>query len=161
MDATITVDTMFVTGSGETVSFSDVMMRIKKYLEGVDDYSIDVGSDSHTTDRTKVITAIAVREVGKGGIFFHTCFVYPKMRGLHERIYKETELSIEAAQCMVKAFLDNDMAYTLSIHSDVGNNGKTRELIREIIGYVTGSGFNCLIKPDGYVACAIADKYSK
>jgi hypothetical protein len=43
----------------------------------------------------------------------------------------------------------------------VGKVGETKELIREIVGMVTGSGFEARIKPDSYGASKVADKYTK
>ena len=49
----------------------------------------------------------------------------------------------------------------VEIHLDVGKNGPTGELIREVVGMVTGSGFDAKIKPDSYGASTVADKYTK
>jgi predicted RNase H-related nuclease YkuK (DUF458 family) len=49
----------------------------------------------------------------------------------------------------------------LEIHLDVGQEGATKSLIREVVGMVTGSGFDAKIKPESYGASAVADKYTK
>ena len=49
----------------------------------------------------------------------------------------------------------------VEIHLDVGTHGETRELVKEIIGMVTGSGFDAKIKPDACGASKVADKYTK
>jgi predicted RNase H-related nuclease YkuK (DUF458 family) len=49
----------------------------------------------------------------------------------------------------------------LEIHLDIGPDGETRDLIREIVGMVMGSGFNAKIKPDAYAASSVADRYTK
>ena len=50
-----------------------------------------------------------------------------------------------------------------SIHIDAGysEHGKTKELIPELIGWVTAMGFEAKVKPESYVASGIADKISK
>ncbi|HYH03936.1 MAG TPA: ribonuclease H-like YkuK family protein, partial [Bacillota bacterium] len=40
-------------------------------------------------------------------------------------------------------------------------NGKTKEIIRDVIGMITGSGFGAIIKPDSYGASKVADRYTK
>jgi predicted RNase H-related nuclease YkuK (DUF458 family) len=49
----------------------------------------------------------------------------------------------------------------IEIHLDVGEQGKTKEIVREVVGMVTGSGFDARIKPESYGASSVADKYTK
>jgi predicted RNase H-related nuclease YkuK (DUF458 family) len=44
---------------------------------------------------------------------------------------------------------------------DVGTRGDTRDLIREMVGMVAGSGYDALIKPDSFGATKVADKFTK
>ena len=56
---------------------------------------------------------------------------------------------------------DSAQDFDVEIHLDVGNNGATKTLIKEVVGMVVGSGFNARIKPDSYGASSVADKYTK
>ena len=49
------------------------------------------------------------------------------------------------------------------IRDDAGNsrNGKTRELIPELVGWIKACGYDCSVKPDSFVASTIADRLSK
>ena len=161
MSTYITPATKLITGSGELVLLSDVIERIESFLEDGYDYSIDVGTDSQTNSTTKFVTAIVIHKRGKGGIFFYCPYVCDKIHTLRDRIYMETTLSISCATGLLELFLDNDILRDISIHCDVGPNGKTKEMIREIVGYVTASGFDCRIKPEGIAACTVADRFSK
>lgn len=49
----------------------------------------------------------------------------------------------------------------LEIHLDIGQNGQTKEMIRDIVGMITGSGFDAKIKPYSCGASTVADKYTK
>ncbi len=49
--------------------------------------------------------------------------------------------------------------YDFQIHIDVGQNGPTRDMIKEVVGMVRGNGFKAKIKPESYAASSIADKY--
>jgi predicted RNase H-related nuclease YkuK (DUF458 family) len=50
--------------------------------------------------------------------------------------------------------------YNLEIHVDVGEHGATREMIKEVVGMVTGNGFVAKTKPDAYAASYVADKHT-
>ena len=161
MDSIFTHEINFITGSGDAVLFPDIAGRVATFLEGCDDYAIEVGTDSQTGSVTKFVTAVVVHRRGKGGIFFYFPLICKKMPQLRDRIYMETGLSISCAVGLLESFLDNDTMYDIVIHCDIGPNGKTRELIREITGYVTASGFDCKVKPEGTAACTVADRFSK
>jgi len=161
MSLIITRGTRFMTGSFEPIYLSDIVGRIEKFLCDADDYSIDIGTDSQKSSKTKFVTAIAVHKVGKGGIFFYHPIVDETRQSMQSRIYMETAMSINCATELLDLFVENDVMRNISIHCDVGHNGKTREMIREIVGYVTSSGFDCKIKPEAVVACTIADRFSK
>jgi hypothetical protein len=157
----MTPATKFLSGSGEWVSLSDMVTRINLFLGDIEEYSLEVGTDSQTNGQTKFVTAIVVHKSGKGGIFFYHPHITKKIHVLSERIYTETALSINCATLLLEMFLEMDILREITIHCDVGSKGKTRELIREIVGYVTASGFDCKIKPEATTACTVADKFSK
>ena len=161
MEKIFTPDTKMVTGAGEVLTLEEAVQRTKNFIGDHEEFTIEVGSDSHNRDVTRVITAVVIHKIGKGGIFFHKATTYPKMKSLRDKIYTETALSVECAQVLYEIFMDNDMFYTITIHSDIGHNGKTKDLIKEITGYVVAFGFDCYIKPDSIAASIIADKYSK
>ena len=77
--------------------------------------------------------------------------------------YRSDELAKEMLANIIgeKSFDIDDIDVHFQIHCDIGKSGKTRELIKEIVGWVTSEGYDCLIKPDSYAANSIADKYSK
>ena len=59
-----------------------------------------------------------------------------------------------------KSLNGNSPKYNLEIHVDVGEHGDTREMIKEIVGMVTGNGFVAKTKPDAYAASYVADKHT-
>ena len=155
-----TEETQFRAGNGELVTLKEVVARINEYVKDYE-YAIEVGTDSQTNDKTKFVTAIVVRRVGRGGIFFYHGNTQPKIHTLRERIHAETQLSVDLANLVIDLFLDSGEMHEIEIHCDVGEYGKTRSLIREVTGYVTAMGFDCKVKPDSYAASSIADKFSK
>ena len=50
--------------------------------------------------------------------------------------------------------------YDLEIHVDVGTVGPTREMIKEVVGMVTGSGYTAKTKPESFGASVVADKHT-
>lgn len=125
-------------------------------------YKLIVGTDSHVKDETCFVTAIIIHRVGKGARYFYRRKWQRKIKSLRQKIFYETALSLEVAGQLAnylhEAGLD-DM--NLEIHLDVGPNGETKELIREVVGMVVGSGFGAKIKPESCGASTVADKYTK
>ena len=125
-------------------------------------YKLIIGTDSQTYDESYFVTAIVVHRLGKGARFFYHKQRKKKMTSLRHKIFYETSLSLGLASKLAERFSENGHAnLNLEIHLDVGENGETKELIREIVGMVTGSGFAAKIKPYSYGASKVADKYTK
>jgi hypothetical protein len=130
-----------------------------------DKYELVVGTDSNGTNKTDFITAIIAYRVGKGGRYFwkrtNGHKVYPTLR---QRIYEEVTISLKTADTLIKYFESklspqDFPGYNLQIHIDIGRNGKTRDMINEVVGMVRGNGFEVKIKPDSYAASNVADRY--
>jgi len=162
MNTLFTSGTRFMTGSFESIVLSDIIDRINDFLCDDYEYSIEIGTDSQkVANKVKFVTAIVVHKKGKGGIFFYHPAICDNIHTLSEKIYMETGLSINCATELLNLFVRNNILHNITIHCDVGENGKTRELIKGIVGYVTSAGFPCLIKPDATTASCIADRFSK
>ena len=52
------------------------------------------------------------------------------------------------------------LKYNLEIHVDIGEHGDTRDMIKEVVGMVTGNGFVAKTKPQAYAASYVADKHT-
>jgi predicted RNase H-related nuclease YkuK (DUF458 family) len=122
-------------------------------------YKLIIGSDSSARGKTEFVTALIIHHVGHGGRYFWHKESESREMVLRERIYKEVSLSLELAQMLLEALPPEELRKNLEIHLDVGKNGPTREMIREVVGMVKGSGFNCKTKPNSYGASHIADKH--
>lgn len=129
-----------------------------------------VGTDSQTFSKeTKIVNVIAIICEGHGGIYFYEMSKVPKMSDVRTKLYTETQMSLEAADKLL-ALLEADAHYadlyentTFTIHVDAGRSeqGKTKELIPSIVGWIKSCGFDCEVKPDSFVASSIADRISK
>ena len=124
-------------------------------------YSIIVGTDSQNTYRTKMILVICLIDKGRGGKYFYHIDYLDKIKDLNTKIFTETEKSLEIARELNKLLHDNNVRAEVEIHVDIGKDGKTKDLIQSILGWVTAEGFKAKIKDESYVASTIADKISK
>jgi len=128
-------------------------------------YRLIVGTDSSGGKKVDFVTAVIVHRVGHGGRYFWKRTNGHKIyHTLRDRIYREVDLSLAVAQDMLKqlkvSLTKEDLPnYDFQIHIDVGQNGPTREMIKEVVGIVRGNGFKAKIKPESYAASHVADKY--
>ena len=70
-------------------------------------------------------------------------------------------MSLSVAYLLTEKLADCGQELNLEIHLDVGSNGATKTLVKEVVGMVNGSGYLCRIKPDSYGASSVADRYTK
>ncbi len=152
------------------LTFDDTIYRINDFLSSrkEEEYRFIVGTDSQVYPGPKVvfISAIIVHRIGKGAIYFYDRELVIKKFALEERMFTEVSLSLKMAGDLLKAmerspeFLSSDLP-EIEIHIDIGNNGRTRELVSSVVGMVRGSGFACQTKPDACGASTVADRHTK
>ncbi|MGB4505374.1 MAG: ribonuclease H-like YkuK family protein [Syntrophaceticus sp.] len=125
-------------------------------------YKIIIGTDSQVREETHFVTAIVVHRVGKGARYYYMRKVYENIKSLRQRIFMEATTSLEIASKLTQDLTEKGHTeLNLEIHLDIGQNGQTKELIRDIVGMITGSGFDAKIKPYSCGASTVADKYTK
>jgi predicted RNase H-related nuclease YkuK (DUF458 family) len=136
-------------------------------------YDIIVGCDSSSGEEPHFPIAVAILRVGEGGRFFLKKVTYPssvnkKFTNWKNRILEEVLLSCELALFLRENFkkkiqsLENkDFRYQFRyIHADIGENGQTKDMVKELTGLIRGNGFEPKIKPEAYIASTVADRYS-
>jgi len=124
-------------------------------------YKLIVGTDSQMGADLCFVTAIVVHRVGKGARYYYRRRHQQKMRSLRQRIFYETALSLATAQRLAESLASYGASLNVEIHLDIGENGETKDLIRDVVGMVSGSGFHAEIKPKSYGASKVADRYTK
>ncbi|NMB41948.1 MAG: hypothetical protein GX996_08435 [Firmicutes bacterium] len=146
-------------------AFEDVVAYIKEQPQ--EKYKLIIGTDSHSYLDSEItfVTAIIIHRVGKGGRYFYRREKHYFVQSLRQRIFYETSLSLDVAgrfnELLSSLSSKNQEKLNMEIHLDVGEAGDTKELIREVVGMVIGSGFDARIKPDSYGATKVADRYTK
>ena len=155
---------IFISPSKGKMNFDDTFKDIVGYMQempGVP-YRLIIGTDSQLREDACFVTAIVIHRIGKGGRYYYTKENERMGRSLKQRIFLEAAKSLGVASSLAEKLAQNGYGdLNVEIHLDIGQNGETRDLIREIVGMVTGTGFEAKIKPDAYGATKVADKHSK
>jgi len=164
----------FYNPSRGNLKIEEVMAEMINYMKEKPEkfYDIIVGCDSSSGEDPHFPVVIVILKTGEGGRFFLKKISYPpsvrgKFSNWKMRILEEVLLSCQLALFLRENFekkIKNEITtfnYQLRyIHADIGENGQTRDMIREVIGLIRGNGFEPKIKPESYVASTVADRYS-
>lgn len=167
-------DEVFHSATHGILSIEEIIYKIKNFLEENPDaeYSLVIGTDSHEKrlatknggSTINLVTAILIHRKGFGGKYFWRREEKRNIHSLREKIYAETLVSLDFASIFVPLFKKtlNGKAptYNLEIHVDVGEHGDTRNMIKEVVGMVTGNGFVAKTKPNAYAASYVADRHT-
>lgn len=137
-------------------------------------YDVVVGCDSSSGEDPSFPVAIVILRVGEGGRFFLKKISYGNNPGLKKKFqhWKTRILEEVLLSCELALFLRENLEERIKkmanlpnyqfryIHADIGENGQTRDMIKEVAGLIRGNGFEPKIKPDAYVAATVADRYA-
>lgn len=125
-------------------------------------YKLIVGTDSMARHDLTFVTAIIIHRQGKGARYYYRRHLQRKINNLRQKIFYETAMSLALAERLVESLQSRGQTTLgVEIHLDVGRQGETRDIIRDVVGMVTGSGFHAEIKPNSYGASKVADRYTK
>lgn len=154
----------FISPTSGVLSFDEMFAVVVDYInQGPGQaYNLIIGTDSFLNSETLFVSAVIIHRVGHGGRYFYKKNPRRKMENLKQRIFFEATMSLELASIIKNRLDDNGFRkLPVEIHLDVGDKGETREIIREIVGMVTGSGYAARTKPDSFGASKVADRHSK
>jgi predicted RNase H-related nuclease YkuK (DUF458 family) len=159
----------FMSPSQGDMTLSQVLSEISLFVDEdpTSYYTLIIGTDSqtrHVNSHAEIdfVTAIIIYRKKKGARYFLRRERHHKKPILRDKIYTETLMSLDMAKQIVPEIQKRIPAqkYDLEIHIDVGNVGPTREMIKEVVGMVTGSGYIAKTKPDSWGASSVADKHT-
>ena len=161
----------FYNPSRGNLKIAQVIEEILNYINEKPEKFYDniVGCDSSSGETPDFPVAVVILRTGEGGRFFLKKISYKnrKFYNWKMRILEEVLLSCELALFLrenfekkIKSFGNNFNYQFRYIHADVGENGQTRDMIKEVTGLIRGNGFEPKIKPEAYVASTVADRYS-
>lgn len=127
-------------------------------------YKLVVGADSQPQSArfaTLFVTAVIIHRVGKGARFYFLRRPYKRPLPFRQRIFTEAAMALEVVQALEEALSEADKGLPIEIHLDIGEEGETRVLIKDIVGWLMQSGYETKIKPDSYGATKVADRFTK
>lgn len=158
------MDNFFNSSIGIKFNIEQISQEVSRFMSEDKNrrYKVIIGSDSdgHNEKKIDFITAIVVHRVGHGGRYFWRRVELPKFYTLRDRIIQEVLLSIEAAKEILIVLKKFDLpGFDFEIHVDVGENGKTKVLIQEVIGMIRAYNFEPRTKPESYAATKVADRH--
>ncbi len=154
----------FISPTFGVVTLDGMFSRIVEYIEedAGQRYNLIIGTDSFVGTESVFVSAVIVHRVGHGGRYFYRKTRRRKIESMRHRIFYEATMSIELASLIGERLSENGFKrLPVEIHLDVGTNGETREIIKEVVGMVTGSGYAAITKPHSYGATKVADRHSK
>ena len=159
----------FISPTNGELTLPQVIEAIVQFVDGDHQsrYKVVIGTDSQAKRingdaEIDFVLAIVVHRIGKGGRYYWSKERQKRKYVLRDKIYRETAFSLELAEYLVpqlRAVLPAGR-YDLEIHVDVGTVGPTREMIKEVVGMVTGSGYTAKTKPESFGASVVADKHT-
>ena len=101
MSNKVSSEHLFHNASGKMLSLADVVVEIRAYVEKHPEsrYEVVIGSDSQAalSGEALFVTAVVVRRIGNGGVYFWTRHS-EKFYAMKDRIWKEALFSITLAQ---------------------------------------------------------------
>ena len=156
------------------LNFKKVIEEIFKYLAEKPEksYEIVIGCDSSSDERPAFPVALVILRKGQGGRFFLARIKYgesqkKKFYNFQQRILEEVILSCQLALIFREAIREkieksqNPLNYQFQyIHADVGENGQTKDMIKEVVGLIKSNGFEAKIKPEAFAASIVADRFT-
>lgn len=160
---------IFISPTRGEVSISKMVEEIAGFVdeEPTSFYRLIIGTDSQTRrsngkSEIDYVTAVVVHRIGRGARYYWKKEKKSKIPVLRDKIYTETLMSLDAAQEIVPSIREtiSPTKYDFEIHIDVGPLGPTRDMIKEVVGMVNGSGYEARTKPESWGASSVADKHA-
>lgn len=148
------------------MGWEDVLSKVVWFMEldKAASYDVIIGTDSEAVNGSAdFVSAVIVHKKGRGGVYFWGRQKVENLYSLKERIWHEATVSLTLAQNLVDDFVKigllDPAGLNLEIHVDIGPNGKTRELISDIVGMIRANGFKVATKPTSWGASHVADRH--
>jgi len=156
----------FVSPTLGAVSLEDMLRRIGSVAreQGIAPHIV-IGADSqcHGED-VCFVCAVTAHYAPWGGIFFYRREITHQEMSLPERLFREALLCLEMAETLKEkgnGVFTGFGASPWEIHLDLGEGGKSRQVLASVVGMIRGSGYICRTKPQAWGASKVADRYSK
>ncbi|QQE79393.1 ribonuclease H-like YkuK family protein [Alicyclobacillus sp. SO9] len=140
----------------------DILLDIRN--KPSDDFRLMIGTDSQPKESGRSVTfvsAIISHRVGKGARYYIHKDRENHLFSLRQRMFTEAAYSLQLGGMLSEEFQERGETRPIQVHLDIGERGATKQMIREIVSWITASGYEAMIKPDSFCASKVADRYTK
>jgi predicted RNase H-related nuclease YkuK (DUF458 family) len=147
---------MWLDPHGNQRDLSDIVNLIDRECE------VSVGSDSQLNSGSWIFASvICLYWPGKGGKYFFKRGRrnFAAYVSLEDRILSEVHDSVMIADQIRQILPD----IRISVHADIASSvkHKSNKIAKVAQSYISGMGFDAMIKPDAWAAATIADRLTK
>jgi len=160
----------YLTGLGEHLeTLDDVILRTKNFFDEDPQaqYEVSIGTDAQCYSRvTKYVTAIVIYKIHNGGILFRqNVYVKGRRPELHEKLIRETTLTIEVAELFIPKLkkLMKEFGYNIiNVYADgdvSSTDGQSSSMKTAVEGMFKSYGLKPRVKPNAFAASCVADYY--
>ncbi len=137
-----------------SINYDEIGEAIRKSSKNS---AIYIGCDSqqhrkHTIFGLAIIIHI---ESSKGGKMFVELSKAPRIKNMRQRLMMEVQIAVEASLNLIDDIGDRKFEVHLDVNTDARHQSSV--ICKEAIGYVSGQGFECKVKPDSFAATHAAD----
>lgn len=153
------------------VDFKHMVEIMRKFYDTNKHYgtpfNVVIGTDSQNHSDTRMVSAVVCQCEGHGGIYFYRIEHMRKIKEVRQKLNQETQLSLQYANEFLDVLAETDeelfASVSFSIHIDAGksDDGKTKELIPSLVGWIHSCGYECSCKPESFAASTVANRISK
>ncbi|GIW66134.1 MAG: hypothetical protein KatS3mg095_0032 [Candidatus Parcubacteria bacterium] len=150
----------FKKANGQKISPQEIIEVIESFIleKPQYNYKLFIGTDSEIRENiTEFISVIVVHRVGYGARYFWKKTLAKKNLDLYSRLWQEALLSLELSQKLLYFLTNKKLKFDFEVHLDLGTNGKSKSVVKELINLIRSYGFEVKIKPQSYAASKIAD----
>lgn len=140
----------------------DIVAEVRSRSEG--EFRLMIGSDSQPKGNRKSVTfvsAVILHRVGKGGRYYVHKEAVNHPFSLRQRMFAEAGYSLQLGGMLSEALQEKGLPMQIQVHLDIGEKGATKQLIRELVAWISASGYEAMIKPNSFGASKVADRYTK
>lgn len=141
----------------------DLYKELEQYLDK-DNIIIHVGSDAQANGKNiaDFVTVVCIHTIGKGGRVFYIKDKKVPYYSLWEKLFLETNKSLEVAVDLTKTF-GHDISERILVHVDANPNTKfeSSKHVKALAGMVMGYGYKHVLKPNSWASSHGADRIVK
>lgn len=136
------------------IDFDEIKEAIKKSSK---DSSIYIGCDSQQHKKYTIFGLAIIIHIqsSKGGKMFVELSKTSRIKNMRQRLMMEVQIAVEASLNLIEEIGERKFEIHLDVNSDTRHQSSI--ICKEAIGYVSGQGFECKIKPDSFAATHAAD----